>query len=199
MQHASVQSLPPSTPAQLDLFLWSPLLTHLGWVPRLGPEMSAAPAAADISYHTTDAALRIMDGLVPALDIMQSRRAAGSRLPRLAAALAAGQSQFTRAHGDMEAAAGDLTRLPAGLGNARLDAMLRRLRSGVPKLRAASAWLALAPGLMGATHPAQYLFVWQNPAELRATGGFLGASDLVTVDRGRISHRFYGHGLPHEI
>src|SRR5437588_6262804 len=29
--------------AQLDLFLWSPLLTHLGWVPRLGPEMSAAP------------------------------------------------------------------------------------------------------------------------------------------------------------
>jgi hypothetical protein len=99
----------------------------------------------------------------------------------------------------MQAANADLKSLPATLDNSRLNGMLHHLRSGVPKLSAASAWLALAPDLLGAHHPMRYLFVWQNPAELRATGGFLGASDLVTVDHGHISHRFYGHGLPHEI
>jgi hypothetical protein len=185
--------------AHRDLFLWTPLLTHLGWVPGIGTELAAGPPAADLSYRTTDAGLQLVDGLAPALQILQDRRAAGPRLPRLAAALAVAQPAFNRAHADMQAATADLRALPVSVGNARIDTMLGHLRAGMPRLDAASAWLALAPILLGAHHPVQYLFGWLNPAELRATGGFLGASDLLTVDRGHISHKFYGHGLPHQI
>ena len=106
---------------------------------------------------------------------------------------------FVRAQADLTQAILDLSNVPSSLGVARLDAMLTRLRHAIPRLRGATTWLALAPDLLGAHRPATYLFVWQNPAELRATGGFMGASDLVTIDRGRISHRFYGHALPHDI
>jgi hypothetical protein len=185
--------------ARQDLFLWTPLLPHVGWVPGIGSELAAAPAAADISYRTTDAGLQLIDGLPPVLQVFHDRHMSGSRLPRLTVALATAQPAFARAHADMQAATADLRSLPASVGNARVDTLLGHLRSGVPKLNAASAWLALAPDLLGAHHPVQYLFAWQNPAELRATGGFLGASDLLTVDHGNISHQFYGHGLPRQI
>ncbi|MBK9942209.1 MAG: DUF4012 domain-containing protein [Kouleothrix sp.] len=46
--------------------------------------------------------------------------------------------------------------------------------------------LALAlPGLLGASAPTEYLLLAQNPDELRATGGFVGAYGLLSFERGK--------------
>ena len=41
------------------------------------------------------------------------------------------------------------------------------------------------PSLLGADKPAEYLLLAQNPDELRATGGFIGAVGVLTLDQGR--------------
>jgi hypothetical protein len=54
----------------------------------------------------------------------------------------------------------------------------------------AASWLALAPDLLGARHPSRILLAWENPAELRATGGCIGATTLFTLRRGHLSATF---------
>lgn len=45
----------------------------------------------------------------------------------------------------------------------------------------------LLPPMLGAQGPRTYLVVFQNPAELRATGGIFGSFAVVTADQGRIT------------
>ena len=45
----------------------------------------------------------------------------------------------------------------------------------------------LLPPMLGANGTRQYLVVFQNPAELRATGGIFGSYALVTADNGKIT------------
>ncbi|MBV9279113.1 MAG: DUF4012 domain-containing protein, partial [Chloroflexi bacterium] len=120
-------------------------------------------------------------------------------LARLAAALQAGHDQFLAAGEDADRAARALRLLPRHSGNATLDRAAARLRRQLPLLRQASFWLSLAPRLLGAGRPARYLLAWQNPAELRATGGFIGASNFITIRDGQISNHFVGRAPPHEI
>jgi hypothetical protein len=54
-------------------------------------------------------------------------------------------------------------------------------------LEAADGLLRRLPDFLGREGPRRYFFGAQNPAELRGTGGFLGAYAILTVDEGRIS------------
>ena len=45
---------------------------------------------------------------------------------------------------------------------------------------------ALLPPMLGASGPRTYLLLFQNPAELRATGGMPGAYVVIRADRGKI-------------
>lgn len=51
----------------------------------------------------------------------------------------------------------------------------------------ASKATRLVPGMLGALGQRQYVLVAQNPAEIRAGGGHIGAAMLVTADAGRIT------------
>jgi hypothetical protein len=53
------------------------------------------------------------------------------------------------------------------------------------ELVAAAEILRGAPGFLGADGPRRYFFGAQNPAELRGTGGVIGAYAILTIDRGR--------------
>jgi hypothetical protein len=101
------------------------------------------------------------------------------------------------------AAHDEIRRISAGV--ARLDraGLLPPLRSAVR--RAGSALDAAAtltatgrdaatalPSLLGADGPRTYLLIFQNPAEVRATGGLPGAYAVVHVDRGKV--RLTGQG-----
>lgn len=48
-------------------------------------------------------------------------------------------------------------------------------------------FIGVLPGILGDEEPQRYLLLFQNDGELRATGGFLTAYALFTVDKGKIT------------
>jgi hypothetical protein len=197
--------------ARSELRFSAPVLDHLGWLPILGPRLASASPAADAAFHSTNAAIDLVDGLAPVWPAASPTQGRGGGthatgtiyqrplLARLALALQASHSDFVDAQREANAAAAALAHLPSQSGDQTLDKARARLGRDLPLLQQASAWLILAPDLMGARKPARYLFMWQNPRELRATGGFLGESDFITLSNGHISSHFVGRAPPHEI
>jgi hypothetical protein len=66
------------------------------------------------------------------------------------------------------------------------DELYSRLRQGREAAEAAAGLSAVLPELLGGAGPRRYLLVAQNPAELRGTGGFMGAFSKIEIDDGRI-------------
>lgn len=185
--------------ARSDLSFWSPLLAHLGWVPGLGDQLTSAPPAADAAFYSSSAALHLIDGLSPAHPALVDPPSRTPLVVRILPALQASHRQFLAAEADANRAAEALRRLPQHSGNGPLDRASATLRRDLPVLQGASAWLGLTPLLLGAQQPSHYLFAWEDPAELRATGGFIGAADFFTLHRGSMASTFTGSVLPHEV
>lgn len=73
---------------------------------------------------------------------------------------------------------------PVAEGIERLHGVLDK---GTPAVEALNNAVRLLPSMLGADGPRDYLLVAQNPAELRATGGLIGAVALVHADSGAVS------------
>jgi hypothetical protein len=142
----------------------------------------AGDDAAEAGGHLVDA----VSGLPGGFDALAPRH---GRIPLRALA---------RVTPDVAAAAGliqgglfDLQRSPAGLllspvATAREQA-LETFGTASGTLGSAAALLEVLPGLAGAHEPTHYFFGAQTPAELRGTGGLIGAFATVTLDEGRFS------------
>lgn len=67
---------------------------------------------------------------------------------------------------------------------------LGEIEQSLPDLEAgikdANQAVALLPRFLGADRFRQYLIIFQNPAEIRATGGFIGTYGRVTLDSGAV-------------
>jgi hypothetical protein len=141
-----------------------------------------------------------MDGLSPIWSVVSNRSTSGARLARLASALAAGNGEFRAAQVDAQSAAGALAGIPRHTGNGSVDHATAQLSSALPVLQTGTDWLAVAPVILGLHGPSTYLMLLQNPAELRATGGFIGAYGVVTLANGTVHSRFASSNvLPREI
>ncbi len=68
-----------------------------------------------------------------------------------------------------------------------LDEARAQLASVTGTLDAASSFSELAPRMMGADEPRNYLLMIQNNAEARASGGIPGALAVLTFDRGKLA------------
>lgn len=68
--------------------------------------------------------------------------------------------------------------------------LLAEAQDRIPSLAAylekADTLSAALPAILGAEMKQRYLVIFQNDAELRATGGFMGSFALVDVDRGKV-------------
>jgi hypothetical protein len=102
--------------------------------------------------------------------------------------------QLTAARPQIATARQAAARASAAWARIRLDALAPALRDQLlpitGRLAALRDGLDLAdalPGLLGANGPVDYLLLAQNPDELRATGGFISAVGILTIDHG-------GHG-----
>ncbi|GAA3295677.1 hypothetical protein GCM10020218_077230 [Dactylosporangium vinaceum] len=124
-----------------------------------------------------DAVPPLLETLGAGLDPDALARAA----PRLAAADRAVQGVVHR----LERVTPDGLAPPVARPLAELKAKLRLLATAT---RAAAG----LPALLGADRPRTYLVLFQNPAEMRATGGMPGAYAVLGADRGRI--RLLGQG-----
>ena len=158
-------------------------------IPFVGNTPDAIRAVADAGVQTSEAA----GGLAAAVADLPGGLGAlaptrdGIPIDRLSALTDA----TSRADELTGAALDTLESAPTGfvlgpVASARSDALaeLARLHR---QLHAGSLILDRLPSFLGADGPRRYVFGASNPAELRGTGGLIGAYAILTIDRGRLS------------
>lgn len=152
--------------------------------PVAGDDLTAVGAVARI---VDDLATRVLPPMLDAAGGLQLTFTGGDGLgavtaaaPKLAAATALVRSAQDRL------AALDRGGLDPRVRTAvdRLDEGLRRV---APLLEPVARAARLLPGMLGATGPRTYLVLFQNLAEVRATGGMMGAYVVLKADKGAIS------------
>ena len=163
-------------------FLW--LAPKLGWAPRYGPTLTAAPALLDMAVELAGGGRQALDALAPLTAKLGSGQGAellAEALPVLSAAapqLAEAEARLARAEAARASIGGDL--------HPRLAEQLPRLDRLLPLARTGLQAAQVAPALLGADAPRTYLILAQNNHELRGTGGFISAAGMVRLDGGRI-------------
>lgn len=173
-----------------ELGLIRPIAPYLGWVPRLGPTLVAAPYLLDMAEAGSEAGALAVGSLKPALSIIQQESFSAARmgdlLPILSAAapdIAAAQTALDRYHiarqGMAEAA--EHEQLPW-----RVRQLLQLSDEWLPAAEDGLRLLPLMPSLMGQDGPRRYLILAQNEDEMRATGGFITGAGVLTVQSGQI-------------
>lgn len=178
--------------AKLNLWLWNPILNRLGWVPGVGGELASAYILADTGSESATGAVDLLAGLEPVWSGFGRHRGPSGLMARLAPGLARGATHFGEAARHFDRAMAHLRGVPPAVGSASLNAKINRLRRALPVLKGASLWLSVAPTILGDGSPSRILLVWENPAQIRPTGGFIPAADYISIVRGRITTRTFG-------
>ncbi|HEV3313164.1 MAG TPA: hypothetical protein VG815_21850, partial [Chloroflexota bacterium] len=167
--------------ARSDLWLWAPVLPHLSWIPVVGGRLAAAGPIADAGSAATAGALDILEGVNGVWPLIGHRSGSTSTLARIAPTLLAGVDRFRHATSQLDAALNAVHRIPTNVGSAYLNTKVQQLRSDLPALRNVALWLEAAPTLLGDESPSHLLLVWENPQQIRATGGFIPAANYITL------------------
>ena len=167
-----------------------PIAPYLGWVPRLGPALVAAPHLLDMADAGSEAGVLAFGGLKPALAIAQNGDFGMERLGELLPVVAEAGPALAQASAALDRTAAARAALADAVPAEELPWRVQQL------LQLADKWLPLGrnglrlaphlPALLGADGPRRYLIMAQNEDELRATGGFLTGAGIVTVENGRI-------------
>lgn len=167
--------------ARTDTWSWS-LATVL---PFVGDDAEGVQVASAVLADLTDgASRRVVDGLddldtlVPdegRVDV-EAVEALQDPISSTAADLAEGRDRL---------AAVDSTGF-VGLFRDKYDELLSETTRAANGLAAADAAASVLPTMLGAEGPQRYLLVFQNNAEIRATGGLPGSAALVTAQDGAI-------------
>lgn len=167
--------------------LFMPVLTRLGWVPRLGATLENAPQLMEMADAGTEAAAYLVRGLKPGFALLQGGEQTTPLLAGMVEVLDTAGPDITAAAGAMErvaAARDQLTRegeLP-GVARELLAQFDQRRNLALDGLKFAQ----VLPALMGADGPRTYLIIAQNQDELRATGGFISGVGTLHLDGGQI-------------
>jgi hypothetical protein len=159
-----------------------------GAVPGVGPNLVAVAKVADavdsIARRGAPALLLAARDLTPTTLALRNGRIDLTGLQRVEPALALAHIEVVRARSTVAAiATGGLTR--------PLRSAIAQLLRGLDRLAAvtdtASRAATLLPLMLGADGPRTYLVLFQNLAEVRATGGMWGAFAVVRADHGRVA------------
>lgn len=165
-----------------------PLWTLASGLPWLGPNMSAAAEVARSADDVADL------GLAPLISVYESLNwdsllpsSKGTDLdplkvaaPRVASSAYAVRQSAERLQGI------DATQLLPQVAVPLVEAN-DELKQAVGALSSAADAAGIAPAMLGADVPQNYLLMIQNNAEVRASGGIPGALAVLSVDQGKLS------------
>ncbi len=170
-----------------------PVIRLVGIVPGVHRQLAAATELTDMGTHLAHSgtlAIQVIDVLL-AEDEVGPGAAHKPPGERLIAVLRALDPRMNAIVSDLNAVKEDRRRIPfAGLlpqlSNAvsQMDNKFPVVDQGLHTLQ------AIEPGLyklLGTDGRHSYLVLQQDPAELRATGGFIGSVGFLTFDRGKMS------------
>lgn len=158
----------------------------LGWVPKYGGDLAAAPELMDIAVGVAATGDRIFQVLSPALNVPAMTRAS-SLGERLLPVLATAQPELQGIRQEFGAVEESRARLQISALTPRVAGLLGKLDRYLPWLQTAVDGALLAPGLLGVDEPRVYLILAQNNHELRATGGFISGVGELWVEEGDIT------------
>jgi hypothetical protein len=162
-------------------------------IPVLGRTFDASSGLAKAADQLADSALPQLVDAADQLDPAQVRRKDGSlELSRLSAA-SPHLAQADAALADARRTVADLpdTGVVAPVATARrqLDTQLGDLAGS---LDAATRASRIGPAMLGADGPRRYLVMFQNPAEVRGTGGLAGSFAVIRADHGKLTRERTG-------
>lgn len=164
------------------------LTPALGWLPKVGGDLRAAPHLLVVADGLTEAGALACDALGPTLTAFGRTDEASDGFPleQMARLLAEEQADLEQALAAAERAHEAWARVDAGSLSPWLAEKTALLERGLPLLRAGLAVVTVAPDLLGMGEPRTYLILAQNEEELRPTGGFISGAGRLTLDGGQI-------------
>ena len=159
----------------------------VGWLPIVGRTTDAITAVADSAGMAADATIVLSDAAAQIPGGLSGLAPSRGRIPigrfqPLARAAADADELMTAAAVRLDEAPTSLLLGPVGPARGDAQSELHELSETV---HTASLLLKGLPTFMGAEGPQTYFFGAQNPAELRGTGGLIGAYSILRIDAGR--------------
>lgn len=157
-------------------------------VPWIGPNLEAMRELASVVHSVTDGAIKPLTMAAGSITVDAFKPTGGAidvaPLEKVRPQLQAANAAAQRALEQVRAidTSGTITQVRDA--TARLEKLLTSASEGIG---AATRAAELIPPMLGASGPRNYLLLFQNPAELRATGGIPGAVALVHTENGKIS------------
>ena len=162
-------------------------------LPFVGPNLEAV----DQVTSTVDALARdVMPSLVDVATTLQPSTLA----PKDGAIDLAPIEQIAPLLQSADDSVADATAQLAGIDRSQLmrpladavDTLSGKLREAADVTQPAARAARLLPAMLGSDRPRTYLVVFQNPSELRATGGIFGSYGVLSADNGKLSLREQG-------
>lgn len=166
---------------------------------RAAASLDALPRAAGVLPHAAFAIGRHIPGIAAPLNRAEDARQAGRALAEASHAATRGMALLQAvdpiahdAHALLRAAhasfatAHALAARAANHADALPPAIAAPIAQGANTLKRAASLVPIITALAGIDHPRRILLLFQNPAELRPTGGFIGAVALLDVANGTV-------------
>jgi hypothetical protein len=165
------------------------LAPALGWLPKVGGDLEAAPHLLVMADGLTEAGRLACDTLGPALAAFEGTGEAsgGLSLELVAYLLAEERPDLEQALAAVEQAQEAWAQVDAESLSPWLAGKTALLEQGLPLLWAGLRTATVAPDLLGMDGPRIYLILAQNEDELRPTGGFISGAGRLKLDGGRIA------------
>ena len=156
------------------------LAPYLGWLPKVGGDVQAAPLLVEAGVEAAAAVAIPLERLAPLGHTLERTSSDPGARQQALLALAQARTHLQRALATRQ-----------GIDTQRLSP---RVAEWVTRADAALQGLGLAldgslilPELLGVNGPRYYLILTQNEDEIRPTGGFISAAGLLSVEAGRIT------------
>ncbi len=167
--------------------VFMPITPYLGWLPKIGSLVIAAPQLMEMADAGTETAVVAYDGLAPALTLLQTEGSGGSPLPQLVSILADAQPNLQSAQHSFQRVVAARNQISiVEQFPERIQTVFHLFDKWLPLAQDGLQMVQILPEIMGHTGQRTYLLLVQNEDELRATGGFISGIGLLTLDNGQI-------------
>jgi hypothetical protein len=157
-------------------------------VPVVGDDLRAVRQASQVLSTVADDAIVPIAGVASTVSVDAFRPVDGAiDLAPLAAAQPTLATADTSLTAQLQAAQDIDTTRSIGRIRGAISQLVEVLTQASDQVDVVARAVELAPSMMGADGPREYLVLFQNNAELRATGGIPGAVALLHVEGGKLS------------
>ena len=174
-----------------DTVASDPLVALLRAAPPTGDQVRGADHLIAAATDLTQAGY---GGLSLAQRYLQVRETAGqgngSQMADLVSLMASSRDQVIGISDSIQAARRELDAMPKGLVSQLADAR-NQVQTELTRLQPAlDSYLRIQdqlPDMLGMNGPRRYLVLFEDPAELRPSGGLIGTYGIVTLDQGGVT------------